>query len=139
GRRLPQAASALPGRRLQVIDGLDAVQLALQAIELRAELRDRSAMVRLVTIEVPEDVPAALHYRLVLDRPGFVEKAGDLFVGHRFDPIDTQQRRLAAERLNLLHEPLEQLGGLRSFGQDPAGAPQPDGAHPLELAPDADA
>src|SRR2546427_4275161 len=139
GRRLPQTASALPGRRLQVIDGLDAVQLTLQAIEPAAELRDRSAVVRLIAIEVPEDVPAALHHRLELDAPSFVEEAGDLFFSHRFDPIDAQQRCLTAERLNFLHEPLEQLRGLRSFGQDPAGAPQPDGAHPLELAPDADA
>src|SRR2546422_3543900 len=59
GRRLPQTASALPGRRLQVIDGLDAVQLTLQAIELTAELRDRSAVVRLVAIEVPEEIGRA--------------------------------------------------------------------------------
>src|SRR2546428_12115680 len=44
GRRLPQAGRALPDRRLQVVDGLDAVQLTLQAIELAAELRDRSAV-----------------------------------------------------------------------------------------------
>src|SRR3989449_450931 len=59
GRRLPEGASALSGRRPQVIDGLHAVQFTLQAIELAPELRDRSAVVRLVAIEVPEDVPTA--------------------------------------------------------------------------------
>src|SRR2546426_3064496 len=92
GRGLPQASSALPSGRLQVIDGLDAVQLTLQAIELPTELRDHSAVVRLVAIEVPEDVPTTLYRRLVLHAPGVVEKAGDLVAGHRFDPIDAQQR-----------------------------------------------
>jgi hypothetical protein len=38
-----------------------------------------------------------------------------------------------------LHEPLEQLGRLRSLRQDPARAPQPDRAHALKLPPDSDA
>src|SRR5712692_1523376 len=65
GRRLPQRARALAERRLQVIDGLHPVQLALEAIELAAELRGRSAVVRLVPIEVSEDLPAPLYHRLV--------------------------------------------------------------------------
>src|SRR4030095_12120509 len=62
GRRLPQAASTLRGRRLQVVDGLDAVQLTLQAIEFAAELRDRSMVARRVPIEVSEDLPAPLNH-----------------------------------------------------------------------------
>src|SRR2546427_9903825 len=88
GRRLPQTASALPGRRLQVIDGLDAVQLTLQAIELTAELRDRSAVVRLGAVEEAKDVSPALHHRLVVDAAGLVEEAAAVFVGHRFAASD---------------------------------------------------
>src|SRR5882724_1052965 len=138
GRRLPQAASTLPGRRLQVIDGLNTVQLTLQAIELAAQLRDRAMVVRLVPIEVSEDLPAPLNHGLVLGRANFVEEGGDVFIGHGLDTIYPQQRRLAAEGLDLLDEPLEELRCLRSFGQDPARTPQAHGAHPLELPPNTD-
>src|SRR5439155_685268 len=57
----------------------------------------------------------------------------------RRDAVDPEQGRLAAKRLDLLDQPLEQLGRLRRLRQDPAGAPQPDGAHALELPPDPDA
>ena len=57
--------------------------------------------------------------------PGLVEEGGDLLVGHGLDAIDAQQRRLAAEGLNLLDEPLVALDRLGRLGQDPTRAPQP--------------
>src|SRR5438093_11626105 len=49
------------------------------------------------------------------------------------------QGGLTAEGLNFLHQPLEELRRLRGLRQDPGRAPEPDGAHALELAPYADA
>src|SRR5207244_8730516 len=66
GCRLPQGARALPGRRFQVIDRLDPVQLTLQTVELATKVRDRSAVVRLVAIEVPKNVATPLRHCLVL-------------------------------------------------------------------------
>ena len=139
GGRLPEAAGARSRRRLQVVDGLNPVQLTLQTVELAAEPRDRSAVVRRVAIEVPEDLPTPLHHRLILDTPGLVEEVGDLLVGHRLDSIDAKQRRLAADGLDFLDEPLEELGRLGRLGQDPARPPQPHGPHPLQLSPHPDA
>jgi len=68
-----------------------------------------------------------------------VEQLGELLVGHGLHAIDAEQRQPRRERLDLLHEPLEELRGLGRLRQEPAGAAQPDGAHPLELAPHADA
>src|SRR2546430_936047 len=87
GGGLPEAGGARSRRRLEVVDGLNPVQLTLQTVELAAEPRDRSAVVRLVAIEVPEDLPAPLHHRLILDTPGLLEQGGDLPVGHPLDSV----------------------------------------------------
>src|SRR5881409_3062120 len=140
---LPRAGSDVRWRppvargRVEIVDGLDPVQLALETVELGAERRDRSAVARPVAIELREDLSTLPHDRLVFRVSDFVEQRRDLVIGHRLDAVDPEQGRLAAKRLDLLDQPLEQLGRLRRLRQDPAGAPQPDRAHALELAPDA--
>ena len=119
GGRLPQAARALSGRRLQVIDGLDAVQVTLEAIELAAELRDRPTMIRLVAIELPEDVPTALHHRLILDAPGLVEEAGDLA---RRSSFRSDRRAAASPRRGTTEFPARATGTARWSPASPAGA-----------------
>jgi len=52
--------------------------------------------------------------------------------------VDAKEGRLTADRVDLLDEPLKQLGGLGILGQDPAGSAQANCAHPLQLPPDAD-
>src|SRR5439155_18815562 len=52
GRGLPESAGALPCRRLEIVDGLYPVELALETIELGAERRNRSAVARPVAIEL---------------------------------------------------------------------------------------
>jgi len=49
-----------------------------------------------VAIELREDLPAALHHRLVLGASGFVEQRRDLLVRHRVDPVDP--KRVASPR-----------------------------------------
>src|SRR5262249_32215098 len=65
GRRLPECPGPVAGRRLEVVRGLDAVELALERVQLGAELRNRSAVIRLIAIEVPQDLPTAPYHRLV--------------------------------------------------------------------------
>src|SRR5262249_26098018 len=81
GGRLPDGARALPGRRLEVIDRLDPIELTLQGVELAAELRDGRAVLALIAIERPEDFSAALHGRVVLGAARLVEQRGDVVVG----------------------------------------------------------
>src|SRR5207245_850243 len=78
GRGLPERAGALPCRRLEIVDGLDPVELALETIELGAERRDRSAVARPVAIELREDLSTPVHDRLVFRVPDLVEQRGDL-------------------------------------------------------------
>src|SRR5262245_23459130 len=138
-RRLPERPGALPRRRLQVVDRRDAVELALESVEPGPELRGRSTVRRPVTIELTEDLTTSLHDRLVFGAPRGVKEPGDLVVLHGLDAVDAQQRDLPLERLDLLHQPLKELGRLGGLRQDPPGAAEPDGAHALELSPDADA
>src|SRR3989442_126087 len=139
GRGLPELPGPRAGRRVQIVDRLDAVQLALEAIQLAAQLRDRPGMVRPIAVQLGEDLAAALHDRLVLDATRLVEERLHLRFGHGLDPVDVDQGGLTAERLNFLHEPLEELRRLRGLRQDPGRAAEPDGAHALELAPHSDA
>src|SRR5262245_64422787 len=88
GRRLPERPGALPRRRLQVVDRLDPVELSLEPVELRPELRGREAMGRSLAIELTEDLAASLHHRLVLGAPRRVEEPGDLVVLHGLDAVD---------------------------------------------------
>src|SRR2546426_11570999 len=92
-----------------------------------------------MTVELSEDLPAAVHDGLILDGAGLVEQRAHLLVGHVLDARHVDERRLAADRLDLLHEPLEELRRLRGLRQDPRRAAQADCAHALELAPHADA
>src|SRR5438552_828847 len=134
----PRASGPRARRRIEIVDRLDAVQLALEPIQRAAQLRDR-AVVRQVAVQLGEDLPATLHDRLVLDAPRLVKERSDLLLRHGLDPVDVDQSGLAAERLNFLHEPLEELRRLRGLRQDPGRAAEPDGAHALELAPYPDA
>src|SRR5947209_4534285 len=134
----PRASGPRAGWRVQIVDRLDAVQLAFEAIQRAAQLRDR-AVVRQVAVQLGEDLPATLHDRLVLDAARLVKERPDLLLRHGLDPVDVDQSGLAAERLNFLHEPLEELRRLRGLRQDPGRAAEPDGAHALELAPYPDA
>jgi hypothetical protein len=118
---------------------LDAVELALDTVELAAQLPEGPAVLGLVAIELRQDLAAALHDGPVFPGTRLVEQRGDLLVCHVPDALDVEQGRLSAERLDLLHQPLESLRRLRDLGQDPGRAPEPDGAHPLELPPDAHA
>ena len=93
----------------------------------------------LETIDLGRDLPAALHDGVVLGRAGFVEQRRDLIVRHGVDAIDSQQRRLPAKRLDLLHEPLKEFGCLRGFGKNPGSSTELHRAHALQLPPDADA
>src|SRR5262245_14930685 len=138
-RRLPERPGALSRRRFQVVDRLDAVELALEPVEPGPELRGRSTVRRPVAIELTEDLATSLHDRLVFGAPRCVKEPGDLVVLHGLDAVDAQQRDLPLERLDLLHQPLEELGRLGGLRQDPPGAAEPEGAHALELSPDADA
>src|SRR5215813_6054170 len=80
-----------------------------------------------------------MHHGLILDATRLVKEGRDRLVGHRLDPIDAEERGLATERLNLLYEPLKELGGFRILGQDPRGPPEPYRPHALELSPDSHA
>jgi len=96
-------------------------------------------MFSLVTVQLPQNLPAALYDRVVFSAPRLVKERGDLVVGHRLDAIDPQEGRLTAKRLDLLHEPLKELRRLGSLRQDPAGAAQTDGTHSLKFSPDSHA
>src|SRR5437899_10316579 len=82
GRGLPESAGALPCRRLEIVDRLDPVELALETIELGAERRDRSAVARPVAIALREDLSAPVRHRLVSRFPDRVEQRGDLVMRH---------------------------------------------------------
>jgi len=108
--------------------------------------RDRSAVVRLVAIEVPEDCTPgpALPPPLDTRRPGPLWKeAGRSLRRTSFSIRSTQQQRCRRHgTLNFLHEPLEQLCGSQDFPGESSrpGAPASrTGTHPLELAPTPDA
>src|SRR5881628_1146248 len=79
GGGLPELSGPRAGWRVQIVDRLDAVQLALEAIQRAAQLRDR-AVVRQVAIQLGEDLPATLHDRLVLDAPRLVKERSDLLL-----------------------------------------------------------
>src|SRR5262245_25781399 len=96
-------------------------------------------MIPLSTVQLSENLAAPMHHSLIFDAAGLVKERRDRLVGHRLDPIDAEERGLAAERLNLLHEPLKELRGLWILGQDPRGPPEPDRPHALELSPDSHA
>src|SRR5436309_756695 len=88
GRGLPEGAGALARRRFEVINGLYPVELALEAIELGADRRDRAAVAAPVAIDLREDLSTAVHNRLVFHAADFVEQCGDLVIGHRLDAVD---------------------------------------------------
>src|SRR5439155_26224308 len=67
-RRLPERPGALTGRSLQIIDRLDPVQLALQSVQLPAQLGDGAAVIGLVPVDLRKELPASLHHRPVLHR-----------------------------------------------------------------------
>src|SRR5215831_5246292 len=127
------------GRRLEVVDRLDTIQLSAQAIEPRAKRSHWLPVFSLVPVQLSQDLPAALYDGVVFSAPRFVEECGDLVVGHRLDTIDSQESRLASERLDLLHEPLKELCRVWGLRQDPAGAAQTDGTHSLKFSPDSHA
>src|SRR2546427_460150 len=118
-RRLPQPPSPLTEGRLQIVDGLDPVQLPLETVELAAKLGNGPAVVRAVAIDLREDLPASLHDTLVLVGARLVKEGPHLLLAHVLDAVDMKQGRLAPERFNFLHEPLEQLGRLGRLRQDP--------------------
>src|SRR5229473_880856 len=115
----PAGARAPTEWRLQIVDGLDPVELPFDAIELAAKLSDGAPVVRPVPIELREDLPTPFHGRLILESPGLVEERGDLLLCHVPYPVDMQQRRLTTERLDLLHQPLKELGGFCCLRKDP--------------------
>ena len=139
GRRLPEVAGAPTNRRLQVVDGLDPVELPFDAVQLAAKLSDRAPMAHPVSIKLGEDLPGPLESRLVLGDPSLVEEIGHLLLRHVSHPLDVQQGRLAPEGVDLLHQPLEELGGLRRLREDPGRPAKTHCPHALELPPDADA
>src|SRR5213592_3939028 len=96
GGGLPELSGPRAGWRVQIVDRQDAVQLALEAIQRAAQLRDR-AVVRQVAVQLGEDLPATLHDRLVLDAPRLVKECPDLLLRHGLDPVDVDQGGLAAE------------------------------------------
>src|SRR6266567_4770644 len=135
GRRLPEGARPQAGRRLQIVDGLDPVELPLDAIELAAKLSDGASVARPIPIELREDLPTRFHGRLVLESPRLVEERGDLLLRHVSHPVNVQQGCLATERLNLLQQPLKELGSFCRLRKDPGRSPEPNGPHALELPP----
>src|SRR5262249_17833894 len=110
GRRLPEHSGARTGRRLQIVDRLDAVELGLEPVEPGPQPRNRAAVARAIAVDLAEPLAASVHDRLVFGAPRLVEQRGELFVLHGLDPVDPQERHLAAERLDLLDQPLEELG-----------------------------
>jgi hypothetical protein len=102
---------------------LNPIQLPFEPVELGSELGDRSEVTPLVAIEGPEDLPTAMDDHLVLDSSDLVEEGGELLIGHGLDAIDAEQRRVTADRLDLLDQPLEEFGCLGRLGQNPAGGP----------------
>ncbi len=139
GRGLPKGARAPTDWRLQIVDGLDPVELPLDAIELAAKVRDGAPMTGPVAVELPEDLPASSLRSLILEGTRLVEQGSDLLGSHVPDPVDMQKRHLAMERFDLLHQPLKELRGFRSLRKDPGRAAEPHGSHALELPPDSDA
>src|SRR5262245_1943621 len=93
-------------------------------------------MIPLRTVQLSENLAAPTHHGLIFDAADLVKERRDRLVGHRLDPIDAKERGFAADRLNLLHEPLKELRGLWILGQDPRGPSEPDRPHALELSPD---
>src|SRR5690242_21744079 len=87
GRRFPEASRPLAGGRLQIIDGLHAVELTFHYVELRSELGDRAPMAHVIAIEMTEDLAASLDHRVVFDGAGFVEERDDLVFRHCLDAI----------------------------------------------------
>src|SRR5262249_34824815 len=52
GRRLPERSGAWAGRRLQIVDRLDAIELALEPVEPGSQLRDGAAVARAVAVDL---------------------------------------------------------------------------------------
>jgi len=139
GGALPELTRPSASRRFEVVDRLDAIKLPLQALELGAHLSEGRAVGRLRPIELGQDLPRSPNHFRVLRRPRRVKERRHLLLPHGLDSVHAEQRGLAPDRLHFLHEPLEQLFGLRGLREDPGGPAQAHGAHPLELPPDADA
>jgi len=121
----------------QVIDSRDAIELALLRVQPGAELGERRPDDD-TRIHARQDLAAAVDHGLVLRAAGLVEQGAQLVVRHRLDAVDPEQGRFAANGLDLLHEPLEPLRGLRRLREDPTRAAQPHGAHALQLPPHPD-
>src|SRR5213592_1126131 len=139
GRASAAVSRRAAGRRFEVVDRLDAIQLPLQALELGAHLSEGRAVGRLRPIELGQDLPRSPNHVLVLLSPRRVKERRHLLVPHGLDSLHAEQRGLAPHGLHFLREPLEQLFGLRGLREDPGGSAQAHGAHPLEPPPDADA
>src|SRR5207237_8339820 len=80
-RRLPERPRALSHGGLQVIDRLDAIQLAFERVELRAQLRDGASVLREIPVELRKNFTASLYDRLVLGRTRRVEDRAHVLVG----------------------------------------------------------
>src|SRR5205823_1524047 len=97
-RRLPDATRPLARGRFQVVDRLHTIQLPLHGVELRPKLRDPATVVRLVAVEMTQDLAASLDDRVVFDRACLVEEPDDVFVRYRLDAIDAKEGRLTSDR-----------------------------------------
>ena len=106
-RRLPDATRPLARGRLEIVDPLHTIQLALHGVELRPQLRDPATVVGLVAVEMTQDFAASLDDDVIFDRAGFMEKPDDVFVRYRLDAVDAKEGRLASDRVDHLDEPLK--------------------------------
>src|SRR6266403_2121438 len=59
------------------------------------------------SFEMTQDFAASLDDGVVFDRACLVEEPDDVFVRYRLDAVDAKEGRLAADRVDLLDEPLK--------------------------------